>query len=310
MSLLEHSRAKLNTRITISGPLVFSTAFHLGGGRSDFSLTDKPVQRDGDGRPTIPGSSVKGAVRATVERIAPNLGLTACGIFDESAPCLTSRENQQEIYRDILKGLNSEINDEFVEKINAILSWAGKTIADMPEEIVSPITEKTLLFLLDHCLCDVCKTFGAPFLESSIYFHDVLIDSQYWVGKTQIRDGVGIDRDSGRAVDGLLYDYEVVPPQTVFNFSMTIESDDPVVLGLAALGLHELLEGNIPLGGIKSRGLGRCKLLPEAKVRSVTLNDREALIAYLRGEPAEDKDITEFVRQNIEHILPKEDAHV
>ena len=310
MNLIEHSRARLMTRISIAGPLVFETAFHLGGGRLDFSTTDSPVVRDGDGLPIIPGSSIKGAVRATIERMAPNLDLSACGIFDKSVRCLTPREKDEspcKEYHELLEALNRDIDENLSTKINRVLRGSGKTVNDAPDSV---ITEDVLLFLLDHALCDVCKAFGAPFLGSAIYFHDATIDPERWLGLTQIRDGVGIDRDSGRAVDGLLYDYEIVPPQTTFNFSMTIESNHPTVLGLAALGLHELLHGNIPLGGIKSRGLGRCKLSKKAKAKTVALNNRESLLAYLRDGAVQEQDIEVFIKENLKHILPKEDEHV
>src|SRR5438093_1489414 len=74
------------------------------------------------------------------------------------------------------------------------------------------------------------------------------------------RAGVAIDRDSERAMDGLLYDYEVVPPTMRFGFELLLDNPDDTELGLACLGIAELLNGYFSIGGKRSSGLGRCRL--------------------------------------------------
>jgi CRISPR-associated protein Csm3 len=111
-------------------------------------------------------------------------------------------------------------------------------------------------------LCDTCHLFGSPFMASRIRFSDLAVITETWAGITEVRDGVGIDRDSERAVDRIKYDYEAVPSETEFEFRLVVENPDPErhELGLIAVGLRELEAGMIPLGGIRSRGLGRCRL--------------------------------------------------
>ncbi|RMG33205.1 MAG: CRISPR-associated RAMP protein [Methanobacteriota archaeon] len=301
----ELSRAKLQTRYILRGELVLNTALHLGAGRTPAKGTDSPVMRDGWGRPFIPGSSIKGAVRAAVERIVPNFNnnkIRACGLFDPGAECLSAMTEEDPLrkdYRKLQEALGQEIKRD--ELKNAIAQLLPDYFENENSE--GRITEKLLLTVLERDLCSVCKAFGSPFISSSVFFHDAPIVEERWVGITQIRDGVGIDRDSGRAVDKLKYDYEVVPPDTPFQFSMTIETDDPISLGLVALGLHELVNGNIPLGGIRSRGLGRCRLDSEnTSVETVEFGNAEALKAYLTEGKTRTQSIKEFIDQHISNL--------
>lgn len=328
------SRARLNARYRINADLVLDTALHLGGGRNPAKGTDAPILRDGFGRPYIPGSSLKGALRAAVERIVPNLDVSACGLFtpveahkgeddlkkrngeerrnDETnrSFCLTPlREDhpRREAYRLLEEALGKrleDLNDKTQEKIkNNILSNQCR----LPNN--ARITEELLLCVLDENLCEVCKAFGAPLISSTLYFHDAPVKEESWIGLTQVRDGVGIDRDSGRAVDRIKYDYEIVPPQTVFKFSMTVETGEARALGLAALVVHELKTGNVPLGGIRSRGLGRCHLeATEDCVEALNFTDMDALKAYLKDDQITKLTLDAFIKQHIEKLWSKQEA--
>lgn len=328
------SRAKLKARYRISADLILDTALHLGGGRNPAKGTDAPILRDGFGKPYIPGSSLKGALRAAVERIVPNLNVSACGLYapvevppgknDESKTnpdslqkstepsagfCLTpldEKHPRREAYRLLEEALGKrreDLNQEVREKIKILLNDHCRVQAN------ERITEELLLCVLDENLCEVCKAFGAPLISSTLYFHDASVKEESWLGLTQVRDGVGIDRDSGRAVDRIKYDYEIVPPQTVFNFSMTIETGEDRALGLAALVLHELREGNVPLGGIRSRGLGRCHLKAQEEcVEALDFTSMAALKAYLLDEKPQKLALDVFIKQHIEKLWIQQEA--
>ncbi|MCG3158198.1 MAG: hypothetical protein DKINENOH_04839 [bacterium] len=304
------SRARLRSRHRVSGKLVLDTALHLGGGRNPAKGTDSPIVRDGFGRPFIPGSSIKGAVRAAVERIVPNLQISACGLYDSEAACLTAlpeTDKRREDVRFLQEALGRNLEGEVEQKLNRLLRTAGMAISDLPNR--RELREEHLLIVLDRHLCDVCKAFGSPFVSAAIFFHDAPVDHQRWLGITQVRDGVGIDRDSGRAVDGLKYDYEIVPPETAFTFAMTLEPHDALSLALAALALQELRNGNIPLGGIRSRGLGRCHLEESATVESLNLQDAEALRAYLTAKKTEPQPLEPFIAQHISALWTAQEGH-
>ena len=61
-------RSQLRGRYRITGDIVMDTALHIGG-HGTSTITDSPIIRNGDNQPFIPGSSLKGAFRAAVERI-------------------------------------------------------------------------------------------------------------------------------------------------------------------------------------------------------------------------------------------------
>lgn len=309
------SRATLGARHRVKGDLKLDTALHLGGGRNPAKGTDSPIIRDGLGQPFIPGSSIKGAVRAAVERIVPNLGISACGLYNTGESCPSALPESDELMkglRKILEHFGQPIpkGSDLEKTLEAVLQRKSRSMSDLRDR--KKMTEENWLYILDLFLCQVCKAFGSAFISSTLFFHDAPVSREQWVGLTQIRDGVGIDRDSGRAVEGLKYDFETVPPDTVFKFSMTIETADPLALGLAALALHELVEGNVPLGGIRSRGLGRCHLDKDNTfVESLNLSDVESLKKYLKSEKLETVKVKDFIAKHIDSLWEtKENSHV
>ncbi len=248
---------RLERRYLFTGELDMRTALHLGGGDGTLGSTDSPVVRRPDGQPFIPGSSLKGAFRSTVEKLALTLDLPNMerDAIDQAADWIkdfNQRRREQ--------GWTEE---QTVQQVSA--AW--------------PVT---------------AHLFGTPYTASKLSFSDAyLCPKQESI--VQRRDGVAIDRDSERAMDRLKYDYEVVPASVRFNFELLLENPGPVDLGLTCLGLSELCSGLLSLGGKRSSGLGRCILVApqayELDLRS-NVNDpkqrAERLIRYLRGtSPAE-----------------------
>ena len=269
------NRSQLRARYRITGRIVLDTALHIGG-REAATVTDSPIIRDGAGRPFIPGSSLKGAFRAAVERILPNLpGWRTCSLSDADDACASQLRERTRDQR---------------------------------------LTEDQMLSLLDEILCDTCRTFGTSHLASVAFFHDAPL-AEVWRElpeiPAQIRDGVGIDRDSERARDGIKFDFETIPPQVSFDFSLMLENPGERDKGLVALGLQEFMAGMIPLGGIRSRGLGRCHL-EGVTVESVDFSNLAALQNYLlKGEQGwQEQAIDDFIRSNLAVLLKQEANHV
>lgn len=214
---------RVQSRYFFTGELELQTALHIGGGDTTLGATDSPVLRRADGQPFIPGSSLKGAFRSTVEKLATTLGL-------------------RNMERDALD-LGSVWIKEFNERRRDVQLTDAQVLSEV--EQYWPVT--ALLF-------------GTPYTASHLSFTDAyLLEGQD--GLVQRRDGVAIDRDSERAVEGLKYDYEVVPPTLRFAFEMRLENPTPMDLSLTCLGLAELLGGFFSLGGKRSSGLGRCMLV-------------------------------------------------
>ena len=270
MSTLDRSR--LRSRYHIAGEIVMDTALHIGG-HGTSTITDSPIIRNGDNQPFIPGSSLKGAFRAAVERIVPNISpLRTCGLSDADDACA------------------NRLRDETKDK---------------------QLDEQAMLELLGNILCDVCRVFGSTHLASAALFHDAPM-TDVWRDlpevPTQIRDGVGIDRDSERARDGVKFDFEVVPPQTTFEFNLILENPTVEALGLVALGIQEFRSGMVPLGGIRSRGLGRCHLAI-TNVQYVDFGDMGSLTAYLTDDKWREMSIQDFITKHLTPLLAKEGTH-
>jgi CRISPR-associated RAMP protein (TIGR02581 family) len=72
----------------------------------------------------------------------------------------------------------------------------------------------------------------------------------------ELRDGVGIARDSRTAAPGIKFDLEVVPAGTTFRGSIRFKNPADYELGLLAQALWMLGSGALLLGGKAARGLG------------------------------------------------------
>ena len=236
----------MTNRTRVTADLVFETAWRIGSGREGES-SDLGIMSDPSGRPVLPGSSLKGRLRSTCESLAHALNLDACLLNSEvSGVNCTSDINY---YRSV----REEYRQTSRESIESRLRWIGENT------------------------CDVCKLFGSPVQAGRLRVSDGSLKE--WANVVQVRDGVVIDRDSQTAVDGLKYDYEVIPPGS--RFALCIDLDDSSDQDLALLGaaLFEWRSGN-SIGGFTSRGLGRFHL-QEIEMRGVDLRDPEQRVRYL-----------------------------
>lgn len=305
------NRANLHSRYRITGRLVLDTALHVGGGRETSTITDSPVVKNPAGEPFIPGSSLKGAFRAAVERLAPLLDLRTCQLAEGYADCLSTNRDQPKNLGDQYQVVREQIgrdlrdDEETGEAIAALQAAVDRLAPDSPAlvELDWPnwtgqlVEERHMLALLEVLLCDTCKTFGSVHLASAAFFHDLPVNGE-WYDTFQIRDGVGIDRDSERAKDQIKFDFEVVPPQTAFTFGLTLENPTGHDLGLIALGLQEFVQGMVPIGGIRSRGLGRCHL-DGLEVESVNFEDWQQRRDYLVAGKMTKEDSAAFIARYI-----------
>jgi len=72
----------------------------------------------------------------------------------------------------------------------------------------------------------------------------------------ELRDGVGIDRDTRTAATGVKFDLEVVPAGTAFDGHVRFKNPAHHEVGLLAQALWMLDQGLLLLGGKSARGLG------------------------------------------------------
>lgn len=109
-------------------------------------------------------------------------------------------------------------------------------------------------------VCVICAIFGSQ----SVASHVLLADAYPEIFKMNIKPGVAINRVTGAAQRGALYNIETISPGSRFNFEMIIENIDlsrnsPESEYIRFL-LNELIEGHIKIGGKTSAGMGSIKL--------------------------------------------------
>ncbi|MGF1524261.1 MAG: CRISPR-associated RAMP protein Csx7 [Leptolyngbyaceae cyanobacterium] len=137
----------------------------------------------------------------------------------------------------------------------------------------------------------VSKVFGSPWISSKFQVQDLTVLPDDWFGQYQERDGVAIDRDTETAAEGKLYDFQVVPAGTPFQFRAIVENAEDWELGLLMIGLHQFESEQIPLGGGRSRGLGVVKLaLTDVWWVDYPEDRPEELLTYLQRLVAGQKD--------------------
>jgi CRISPR-associated protein Csm3 len=205
-------------RTRLEGTLTTRTSLHIGaGGSGDPLATDLPVVRDAEGRPYLPGASLKGLLRSSAEALYRGAGRPVCDVV-AGAPCVP---------HPVLKAWREE---------------PGATPRGVAERVW-------------HASCPICRLFGSPALAGRARFPDLLLAGAAPV--FELRNGVGIDRDRGIAADGILYDFEAVPPGTDFGLTVVIDNPTDADVGLLLYLFSGLDEGQLALGGKTSRGLGQ-----------------------------------------------------
>lgn len=248
-------------RLELSGTLTTVTALRIGQGRSSEPTgSDLPVVKDAFGRPLIPGSSFKGALRSRLESFVRGVDIRLAKDPSE----LVNKDIQQEVTR-----LKKELKND----------------------------DHALTQALDKLADAVSRPFGTPWKASKFQVRDLAVKPETWFDQYQERDGVSIERDTETAVDGRLYDFQVVPAGVEFEFRAIFENAEQATiknqttgedektdyweLGLLAVGLEQFAQQKIPLGGGNSVGLGVVELAIE-DIWWVDPADTDEMLKYIK----------------------------
>ena len=105
-------------------------------------------------------------------------------------------------------------------------------------------------------VCPACKLFGSLNIASRIYIADAYPAGECILGE---RTGVGINRITGAAQKGALYDFEVVEDGT-FQVEITLKNYELYQMVLLLYVLKDLDEGYVSLGAASTRGNGRMEV--------------------------------------------------
>lgn len=230
----------------ITGTIETIDPIHIGTANEGLDPTqvDDPVIKDASGKPIIPGSSLKGVIRSTFETVMRGIGEEVCDVFEQK--------------KDVC------ITDEFLKEI------AGRGMS--PEVQAKLIYEKS---------CCVCRLFGGRGFASKLQFKDCTFIGDKCI--YEYRDGVGIDRETGAAKQGVKYDYEIVPKGSKFRFYMTADNLDSSTDSNQKKYLDYLIRllesGELCIGGKTSRGLGRIKLIG-TDIKEITLDSLKADLGF------------------------------
>lgn len=175
--------------------------------------------RNGTQEVYLPGSSLKGTLRSHAERIARTLNpIAACNPFADDGKA------------DAFCGKCFDARKKKNENIGNALAYQES--------------------------CPICRLFGSTWFAGRLATEDA-----YAVGnapKPQQRDGVGIDRFTGGAAQGVKFDLEVITEAT-FATRLHLRNFELWQLGLLGFVLKDFADGLIRIGAAKSRGLGRVR---------------------------------------------------
>jgi len=190
--------------------------------------------KDGNGSEIeyIPGSSIKGPLRARAEKIIRTLGGKAC--------TAVGQESCAEIIRQKVEKKEFTVNDAEKIKENS---------------------------------CVICRLFGNGYLASRIEFDDAFFKG-IEVPRKKVFDHVAIDRFTGGAAEGKLFDTEPIVSATT-DLHIVVKNPTPFDRALLAFLLRDLRDGFPPLrfGYGKQKGHGLLKCDTKTCVNSEELND-------------------------------------
>lgn len=281
---------QFENRFVITATLRMETPLSVG---SRISLlpagSDLPVMKTPEGVPFIPGSSLKGAVRTYVEQLLRTmeaLGQTynreklwACDPLEERNRCVISSCRDEKCSREKCEQCSPKepCGCPDCERCKTcMVNRHGREGYLDDEAFTAELVEKS---------CIACRLFGSLWLASRVCFQDALLtNSENLPRLTEVRDGVGIDRDLGAAKRGFKFDFEVVPAGATFGIHIVVENAEEWEVGLLLLALKAMERGELPIGGKTSRGLGWGKL-ENVEVRQVT---KGKMLDWLQGKEAEE----------------------
>lgn len=216
-----YARCDLTIKITARSPLLVQGAQTEENAESDKKKTIFFKARDpGDGREKycIPATTLKGVWRNTAERILRTFAPTlACDPFEEDK-----------------------------DKKHHASKSCSKRLEDDP-----PPSEAAAYV----AVCPVCRLFGSTAHAGLLQVQDIwgpAVDDL----QPEPNTGIAIDRFTGGAKTGALYELKTLPPKTQLESKLRIENVEFWHLGLLALVCRELNDGRAQIGSGTRRGLG------------------------------------------------------
>jgi CRISPR/Cas system CSM-associated protein Csm3 (group 7 of RAMP superfamily) len=229
---------QIGLAITLESPLC------VGATGSSSGIADKELQRDGWGRPMIPGSQIKGRLRHACEQVSRALGHKVCEAPYRDRMC-----------PDTPHSIGRTATEFFHQR------RAGKK--NPPQ-------------------CYICALFGSPTYPSPLLFSDAIDTAGRAEAPTAIvervsrlRPGIGIDRQRRTVRDELLFITETTPAGITLHGTITGRwwnteiAEVRRLLGLLVAGARLAKRW----GGGSSRGLGWSTVEMDVSVNGTAIDD-------------------------------------
>lgn len=250
------------TRYELTIPVELTSELHIGGvddvPERDGEGTVVRFCRNGLGEPTIPGRSVRGAVRAA---------------------CDVARQTMEDAGHPTTQDGGAFSKASWVSLWGDDTDYTGRSAKDR----------------------GLRSNESLPIRKSALTFHAVSFprhrDSDSGESPLPRRHGVGIDRTTGAASDGALYEHEFLPRGTKFDIRITAEGRDDETMGrgqsegipgpASSESVKKLLEvivdvltsGAVCLGGRTGSGQGTIQVIEPKLRRTGKTTDASALTA-------------------------------
>jgi CRISPR-associated RAMP protein (TIGR02581 family) len=185
-----------------------------------------PVRTFRNGKPEvyIPGSSLKGVIRSHAEKIVRTLKPgVACN------PFVMLRDRSVK-FEDVACGDKFERREkDLKDSINSETAYADS--------------------------CPICRLFGSLEFIGRVSINDAYLATGQ-LERTELRDGVGIDRLTGGASHQAKFELEAVSPGTTFKGEALLRNFECWQLGLLLAVLLDMEDGMVQVGSGRSRGFG------------------------------------------------------
>ncbi len=258
----------LQNRYRITGKLVTVSPLHVGAG-GEREITDPPrrprprraeapspqeapethtastVMKDASGKPSIPGSALKGVMRHWLLNVFQGLG-------DDWATHRPASEYGE------LANLGQE---EQIERVRTF-SWLEVLFG-------TPLHEGKV-----EVWDAACLTEGMSAPDSLLRWDEKSL--------TYIDTSVAIEPETGTAVEHLLYQSEVVPPGVTFELNVVAQNLSEIELGMVLLALKGFNSTIYPVrvGARGGRGYGRLRFEPGPVY---ALRNEGEIVGWIRG---------------------------
>ena len=259
----------------ISGNLEVMTALHIGSGVEENGIDAPFITIDGDSKNKnfyIPGSSFRGYLSTKLERLLAKENnykfITDKGELNEGDVKLIFgytnllRKDKEKKFienKDVIKNVLKEFLD--IETIERALKYEEERNKEEKKK--------------DEVAFEEAKKYSS--MSGKIHISDMKILSKF--NKSIKRDGIKIDRNTGATEKGGKFDYDILPPETEFEFIMELDNVEDYQLDLIKIALIDILEGDL-FGGKISRGIGKCKLILN-EVKFIDAKNKQDLENYI-----------------------------